>query len=238
MRALLEEGGSVQSNGQPPEIQVLIVAGIRLYSEGLAAALDGRARVQVVGVTSDPVEGLYWDREPDVVLVDTSMPQAVAAVRAILATAPGVKVVALAVSEDEDILAFAEAGVSGYLTRDAPLDHLMTVIEGVIRGEAPCPPKMTAILLKHISVLAARRSLPPSEARLTHRELEVMELVDLGLSNKEIARRLCIEVPTVKNHVHRILDKLQLSRRAEAAAWVRTNEGHRLVRLRAKRLKT
>jgi len=238
MRALLEEGGSVQSNGQPPEIQVLIVAGIRLYSEGLAAALDARPAVQVVGITSDPVEGLHWDREPDVVLVDTSMPQAVATVRAILATAPGVKVVALAVSEDEDILAFAEAGVSGYLTRDAPLDHLMTVIEGVIRGEAPCPPKMTAILLKHISVLAARRSLPPSEARLTHRELEVMELVDLGLSNKEIARRLCIEVPTVKNHVHRILDKLQLSRRAEAAAWVRTNEGHRLVRLRATRLKT
>jgi two-component system nitrate/nitrite response regulator NarL len=239
MRALLEEGGPLESNGQPPRIRVLIIAGIRLYSEGLAAVLGGRARVEVVGVASDPVEGLQRDRElePDVVLVDTSMPQAVAAVRAIVATAPGTKVVALAVSEDEDILAFAEAGVSGYVTRDAPLDHLMAVVEGVIREEAPCPPKLAAMLLKHISVLATRRSLPPGEARLTHRELEVIELVDLGLSNKEIARRLCIEVPTVKNHVHRILDKLQLDRRAEAAAWVRSNEGHHLVRLRANRSK-
>jgi two-component system nitrate/nitrite response regulator NarL len=229
----------LKSNGQPPRIRVLIIAGIRLFSEGLAAALVGRARIEVVGFASDPIEGLQRDRElePDVVLIDTSMPQAVEAVRAILTTAPGAKVVALAVPEDEDVLAFAEAGVAGYVTRDASVRHLMTVIEGVVHEEAPCPPKLAAILLKHISVLATRRSLPPGEARLTHRELEVIELVDLGLSNKEIARQLCIEVPTVKNHVHRILDKLQLGRRAEAAAWVRTNEGHHLVRLRANRPK-
>jgi DNA-binding NarL/FixJ family response regulator len=65
---------------------------------------------------------------------------------------------------------------------------------------------------------------------LTVRELQIVALVDIGLSNKEIARRLCIEVPTVKNHVHRILDKLGVRNRAEAAAWARRHEAARLVR--------
>jgi two-component system nitrate/nitrite response regulator NarL len=75
----------------------------------------------------------------------------------------------------------------------------------------------------------------PTRPRLTNRELEIVDLIDRGLSNKEIARHLCIEVPTVKNHVHRILDKLQLGGRAEAAARVRANQGQSLVRLRADR---
>jgi DNA-binding NarL/FixJ family response regulator len=219
-------------------IRVLIIAGIRLYCEGLAEILGRRACVEVVGVASDPVRGLQRERDlrPDVVLVDTSMPQAITAVHAILATTAAAKVIALGVSEeDQDVLAFAEAGVCGYVTRDATIDHLATVIESVARGEVPCPPGLAAMLLRHISVLAARRPAMPSGPRLTNRELEVVDLIDRGLSNKEIARRLCIEVPTVKNHVHRILDKLQLGGRAEAAAWVRANEGQSLVRLRADR---
>jgi two-component system nitrate/nitrite response regulator NarL len=209
---------------QPPSIRVLIIAGIRLYSEGLAKVLDGRARVEVVGVASDPIKGLRWDRHPhpDIVLVDTSMPQAVVAVQAILGAAPTAKVIALAVSEDnQDALAFAEAGVSGYVTRDAALDDLVAAIESVAGGGVPCPPRLTAVLLRHIRVLAAWRPATPGGRPLTPRELEIVRLIDLGLTNKEIARRLCIEVATVKNHVHRILDKLHVDRRAEAAAWVR-----------------
>lgn len=223
---------------QPPRIRVLIIAGIRLYCEGLAEILGRRACIEVVGVASDPVRGLWRDRDlqPDVVLVDTSMPQAITAVRAILATRSMARVIALGVSEeDQDVLVFAEAGVCGYVTRDATLEHLVAVIESVARGEVPCPPRLAAMLLRHIHVLAARRLAGPAGPRLTHRELEVVDLIDLGLSNKEIAHRLYIEVPTVKNHVHRILDKLQLAGRAEAAAWVRANEGQSLVRLRADR---
>ena len=183
---------------QPAGIRILIIASVRLYCEGLAEILGQRAPIEVVGVASDPVQGLQRDRDlqPDVVLVDTSMPQAVAAVHAILATAPTAKVIALAISEeDRDVLAFAEAGVCGYVTRDAALDHLVGVIESVARGEAPCPPRFAGILLRHIRVLATRRPAIPRVPHLTHRELEVVNLIDLGLSNKEIARRLCIEVP-------------------------------------------
>lgn len=221
---------------QLPRISVVIIAGIRVYCEGLADILGRRAHIEVVGVVSDAVQGSQrvLELQPDVVLVDTSMPQAIAVIVAILALASAAKVIALAVSEDDpQVLAFAEAGVSGYVTRDACLDNLVTAIERVAYGEVPCPPQLAAMLLKHINVLATKRLAMPERPRLTQRELEVVELIDLGLSNKEIAQRLYIEVPTVKNHVHRILDKLHLNRRAQAAAWMRTNEAHHLVRLRA-----
>jgi DNA-binding NarL/FixJ family response regulator len=229
----------LSANGQPETIHVLIVTGIRLYCEGLAQVLGAQPHIEVVGLTSDPVESMKRERslQPDVVLIDTSMPEAVPVVRAIVAAAPMTKVIAMAVSEDDhNVLALAEAGVSGYVTRDAALDDLVAVVESAARGEAPCPPRLTATLLRHITVLATRNRARPGEPRLTHRELEILELIDRGLSNKEIARRLCIELPTVKNHVHRILNKLQLDRRAEAAAWARANEGHRLVHLRLDQL--
>jgi DNA-binding NarL/FixJ family response regulator len=84
-----------------------------------------------------------------------------------------------------------------------------------------CSPRLAATLLRRVAVLAADRAQPRVEARLTARELEIVELIDEGLSNKEIASRLCIEVPTVKNHVHNILEKLDVRGRAEAAARVR-----------------
>jgi two-component system, NarL family, nitrate/nitrite response regulator NarL len=219
-------------------MRVLIIASMRLYCEGLAEVLGRRSHVEVVGVATDPVRGLQQERDlrPDVVLVDTSMPQAITVVHTILTTTAATKVVALGISEqDQDVLAFAEAGVGGYVTRDATIDHLTAVIESVARGEVPCPPVIAARLLRHISVLAGRGPVMPTEMRLTKRELEVVDLIDRGLSNKEIARRLCITVPTVKNHVHRILDKLQLPSRTEAAAWVRANESQSLLRLRAHR---
>ncbi len=216
-------------------MRVLIIAGVRLYCEGLAEVLGRRPRIDVVDLATDAVLGLQRERDlrPDVVLVDTSMPDAITVVQAIVATAGATKVIALGISEDDlDVLAFAEAGVGGYVTREATIDHLAAVIESVARGEVPCPPMLAARLLAHISVLAARAPMMHAEARLTRRELEVVDLIDCGLTNKEIARRLCITVPTVKNHVHRILDKLQLDRRAEAAAWVRANESQSLLLLR------
>jgi two-component system nitrate/nitrite response regulator NarL len=225
----------VSVNSSVQQIRVLIVAGIRLYREGLEDALRHRDPIEVVGTASDPVEGLARGRNlhPDVVLLDTSMPDSVAAVRTIVGAAPSAKVIALAVSDEEqDLIAFAEAGVAGYVTRDTALDSLAAIIQSVARGEAPCSPRLAGILLRHIGVLAAERRPTPRWPRLTERELQIVELIDRGLSNKEIARRLCIELPTVKNHIHHVLKKLHLDRRSDAAAWVRANEGDRLVLLR------
>jgi two-component system, NarL family, nitrate/nitrite response regulator NarL len=226
----------LSADGQMSVMRVLIIVGVRLYCEGLAEVLRGRPCVEVVGVATDPVRGLQGglDLRPDVVLIDTSMPEAITVVQAILSTTTATKVVALGISEeDRDVVVFAEAGVGGYVTRDATIDHLIGVIDSVARGDVSCPPRLAGHLLRHISVLAARGHVHSNDdSRLTRRELEVVDLIDCGLSNKEIARRLCIAVPTVKNHVHRILDKLELGGRAEAAAWVRANQGQSLLRLR------
>jgi two-component system nitrate/nitrite response regulator NarL len=133
-----------------------------------------------------------------------------------------VKVVALGVPEVEaDILRFAEVGVHAYVPPQAGVDDLIRAVNGVVRGEPPCSPRIAAALLRRVAVLAAAHG-PQSEMRqLTCRERQTVQLIEEGLSNKEIARRLCIEVPTVKNHVHSILKKLRAKRRGEAAALLR-----------------
>jgi DNA-binding NarL/FixJ family response regulator len=135
---------------------------------------------------------------------------------------PDACVIALSVEEtDEELIACAEAGVAGFVRRDAAFDELTTTISSVVRGELPCSPQTAAILLRRIAQLAAERRRVTVTARLTPREREIVRLIDDGLSNKEIAGRLHIELATVKNHVHNILEKLQVHGRLEAAAHLR-----------------
>jgi DNA-binding NarL/FixJ family response regulator len=125
-------------------------------------------------------------------------------------------------SDPRHILPLIEAGAAGYLTSDGPLHELVSTMAAVARGEMPCSPGLAAALGRRVVMLAAA-SDPPAEALvLTRREREVADLIEEGLSNKEIARRLSISVMTVKNHVHRLLDKLQVRRRGEAAARIRS----------------
>lgn len=205
-------------------ITVFVVTGTRLYQDGLAHALNQRSEIRVVGSAGDCEEAIPRIREvgPDIAVVDVGRPPRLDAVRQIKRDAPGVGIVALAVPETEDeILRCAEAGIVGYVTRDGSLSDLVKTLKSVARGETVCSPRMAARMLNRLAALASVR---PAEAQLPHltpRELEVVGLIDGGLSNKEIAARLQIELPTVKNHVHRILDKLQVRRRGEAAALVR-----------------
>lgn len=205
-------------------IRVLMVAHIRLYREGLADMLREEPRIEVVGTASgaDEAVAALREQEPDVVLLDMAIPDNVWLVRALVAAVPGTKVVALAVPEVErEVLACAEAGVAGYVTREGSIEDVVAAVESVARGEMLCSPRMAATLLQRVATLALERSPQSIEARLTRREIEILDLIDQGLSNKEIARRLTIELSTVKNHVHNVLEKLNVSRRAEAAARVR-----------------
>jgi DNA-binding NarL/FixJ family response regulator len=154
---------------------------------------------------------------PSVILVDHALPEVVRTIRLILATQPMVKVVILGVLEsDENILACAEAGVAGYVPREASLEDLIEAIECASRGELRCSPRMGATLLRLLALRAAS-SADHSSRTLTSREVEIVRLIEQGLSNKEIASRLGIQVATVKNHVHNLLEKLHVHRRAEAA---------------------
>jgi DNA-binding NarL/FixJ family response regulator len=201
-------------------IRVVVASTIRLYREGLAGSLGHVSGIEVVGTAAsveergDEIAAL----RPDVVVIDAGA--AAGCARLLADTAPDTRVVALAVTEaDADVIPLVEAGVVGYLTTDQSLEELAEVIEGVARGESPCSPGLAAILVRRIGVLAAERRPRVAEgAGLTRRELEILGLIRSGLSNKEIASDLQIELATVKNHVHHILEKLNVRGRSEAAA--------------------
>jgi len=204
-------------------IRVAIVADVRLYREGLAQVLAREPGLRVVGNGSwRELLAVLPDVRPEVVLVDMASQESLDGVEAIVAAAVEVKVITLAVGESEDeVVACAEAGVAGFVRRDGSLDELIATIDSVSRGEMPCSPRIAAVLLERVAVLAAERRAESARARLTSREIEILVLIDEGLSNKEIAVRLHIELATVKNHVHNILEKLGVRGRVEAAAQLR-----------------
>jgi two-component system, NarL family, nitrate/nitrite response regulator NarL len=156
------------------------------------------------------------------------MPSSAPAIRAISTTLPHAKLLALGVVESRDeAVAHAEAGITACVSREASADHLVDTIHRAACDEL-VPPSGTALAQRAATVLGQDAEEP--EGRLTVRELEIVALIDQGLSNKEIARRLCIELATVKNHVHHILEKLRVHRRGEAAARIRARRSseHRI----------
>jgi two-component system nitrate/nitrite response regulator NarL len=206
----------------PDDVRICIVTDIRMYREGLAEVLGPRDGITVAGTAAD-VPGctdLLARGPADVVLLDVSA-GSVEAIREL--TAAGVLVIALGIDEVErDVLACIEAGAACYVSRDASLDSLVKAILGSARGEVSCPPAITGSLVRRLAALASPHEAPtPPPARLTKREWEIADLLEAGLSNKEIARELQIELPTVKNHVHHIIEKLGVQRRGQAAAQAR-----------------
>jgi two-component system, NarL family, nitrate/nitrite response regulator NarL len=198
-------------------ILTFVCVAIRLYREGLAQILASTDRIEVVGTAAAPAKAVDQLRrlDVDVLLVDIACVEAVSALPRLRAAAPGAKVIALAVPElPTEVLSRAEAGMEGYVTYDASIADLISAIEGVHRGELICSPRMAGELLRHIGRLAAGQSVD-AHVPMTPRQREIAVLVGDGLSNKDIAQRLSLSLPTVKNHVHAILEKLQISRRSE-----------------------
>jgi two-component system, NarL family, nitrate/nitrite response regulator NarL len=205
-------------------IRVLVVDDTRLCREGLASILAGEAWVASAATADGAITAL--DRiggfPPDVVLVNVATVGGIATLAAVADAASHARVIAIGGSEREDeVVACAEAGAAGYLLRDGSLEDLRATVQSVARGETLCSPRVAAALLRRVASLAAERQTWARRSYLTGREREILGLIDQGLSNKQIAQRLSIEVRTVKNHVHSILEKLQVHRRGEAAALMR-----------------
>jgi two-component system, NarL family, nitrate/nitrite response regulator NarL len=221
-RLLPESGEGVRES----PIDVFIVAGVRLYEDGLAQALSANPRLRVVGTAPDDQTGTLrlatLPRCPDVALIDVRPPAGFGTARALRVAAPGMRLLALAVSDRaEDVVGWAESGVSGFVTHDTPLRGLVQAVEAVASTGCAAPPSVTSTLLRRMEAMAAGNPADPDPKRLTHRENEIVALIDRGLSNKQIAAELNLSLATVKNHVHSILDKLNVDRRGEAAAAVR-----------------
>jgi DNA-binding NarL/FixJ family response regulator len=206
-------------------LSVLIVAGIRLYREGLAALLPGRPDLVLAGTAAcaDEALAITAEQRPDLAIIDAGTSGARAIAEHIHRSSPGTRLLVFGVSEDEpEILSWASAGVTGYVTRDGSLQDLTAAIDAVMRDEVASTPRIASILLRRFARTQRADGAPDfAPALLTARERQILSLIELGLSNKDIAQRLNIEISTVKNHVHHLLQKLHVTSRAAAAARVR-----------------
>lgn len=203
-------------------LRVAIVADVRLFRDGLAELI---ARVDDIEVVAQLRSSDVWridpeELRPDVVLWDVAMQNGVAAIRDFSSAAPDVGVLVLAVDELEpEVIRLAEAGMAGCVTRDADVAELVRAIRSVAAGEFPCSPRVAGTLLRRVGALA-QRERDDAAASLTPRELEIVRLIGRGLTNKEIAAELTVELSTVKNHVHNALEKLGVHRRSDLVARV------------------
>jgi DNA-binding NarL/FixJ family response regulator len=197
---------------------VHLVSATRLYQEGLRRALEDGGRV-TVGAASVSLPKAEQLREHAIELVIVDAARCSLELATLHAQTPDVPIVAVGI-DHESVIRCAEAGAAGFVSHEASIEQLVATIEEVIREGASCPARLVTALLAELNRTAAGRA--EFVEKLTARESEVVALVGQGRSNKEIAYELGIELPTVKNHIHNILEKLQLDSRADVATLART----------------
>jgi len=205
----------------PHGVRVFVASDVRVYREAIARLISTEDSLKLVGAaaTAESASRLRGGARPNVVLVDAIQRADLVLAREISSAAGDAYVVALVAPEREDLLGWAGAGVSGLLSWEASQEELVEGLRRAARGGSPCSPDVAEALLRRV------RENPRGDFAfahsLTERETQVAELVADGLSNKAIASRLSIELATVKNHVHSILEKLRVHSRGEAAAKLR-----------------
>lgn len=207
---------------------VLIVHRNRLFRDSLAVALGHHiSRIATLGDVTD-LDACRNGIPPDIAILDIDSLKCDGAKAAghVRSLYPDTKLVILGVREEEsEILAcFEQVRAAAYLLENASLEELLNSLRAVMIGEVHCSPRATAFLVSRINQRGADAACTWADEKLnslTSREIEIVKLIDAGLSNKEIAKRLFIEVQTVKNHVHNILGKLKVHGRREAALYSR-----------------
>ncbi|QZT62307.1 LuxR C-terminal-related transcriptional regulator [Mycolicibacterium austroafricanum] len=224
------------------ESAILIVDDCALYREALAAVLRMNG-VSPVGLAWDLASliGALESTAPQIVLLNMTSRNLETLLRAAKSLGRGAPIVAIGAIEDDEpgILACAEVGVVAFHMRSDTLADLLLMISAALEGRSSVPPQLSAVLLRRVSALAAQRKSTVSGPVLTTRESQILDMLELGQSNQDIAMQLSIAVHTVKNHVHSLLTKLGVSSRAEAAALSHALRGdrdpHRGPRSRSRR---
>jgi two-component system NarL family response regulator len=213
-----------------PSIRLLIVHEQQLHRQCLVAALAATERFSVVACAGSTEEALKLVRDEsfDVVVADWDLQDrsALDLTRRLTDEFPTAKVLILGLTETpECVHECIEAGACGYVRKDETLDHLLTRIEQVLRGETVCSPAIARHLLSRLTKLAReQRHNRTDGAVLTVREMEILRLIADGLGNKQIASRLCLSLHTVKNHVHNLLEKLSAKGRIAAVQYAYANQ--------------
>lgn len=207
------------------KMRVLLVDDHVLFRKGISSMMKNRADIEIAGEANDGLEALEKARElmPDVILMDIDMPghNGLEATRLIKQEMPYVKIIMLTVSDDErDLFAAIKNGAQGYLLKNLEPSELFDMLAGAARGEAAITRAMAAKILSEFGRQASREAESTVQSHgLTQREVEVLQLVAKGASNREIANQLAIAENTVKNHLRNILDKLHLENRVQAATY-------------------
>jgi DNA-binding NarL/FixJ family response regulator len=212
------------------EVKRLILADDHhLLRRGLKSLLSGEPDLEVVGEASNGIQAIEMCRrlEPDLILMDIRMPEmdGITATRRIKAEQPGVGVLVVTVYENPDCLLEAlDAGADGYVMKDAPADRLISAVHRAMKGESPLNQELATVLLRRLADEKHHEPKPtPSRNRkhpvetLTPREIEVLALLKTGQTNPQIADSLNISKGTAKVHVERIIRKLEVSDRTQAA---------------------
>ncbi|MEO8519799.1 MAG: response regulator transcription factor [Acidobacteriota bacterium] len=203
---------------------IIVLTPVRLFGDGLSACISSRAGLTVDAVVNDlPSLRARMDAGPvDVVLVDVTHPINPFEIRSIAVQWPAVKLIALGLAEEKhEVIRAGRSGFAGYVSRDASLDALCQSLSDVAAGRVAMPPEIAGGLLQALFHPQSSADAVDPDVPLTRREGEVLALLGQGLSNKEIGGELCLSVATVKHHVHHVLEKLKLPRRAQAMRKVR-----------------
>ena len=212
-------------------ISVAVIEDNRLVREGITALLNQVPDIRVVA-GSDTDESLALGKvEPQVVLLDLGLRNgdSLRITEKIRKEFPASKIVVMDLLPiHEDIVEFVNAGVSGFIMKDATLDDLVRTIRSVSEGLNVLPPQMTGSLFSQIARDAVARGRPEvlESVRMTPRERQVINLIAEGLGNKEIASRLHIATHTVKSHVRNVMDKLMLHTRLQIAAYAHREDAN------------
>jgi DNA-binding NarL/FixJ family response regulator len=215
-----------------PQVRFLIVDDCKLNREALGGMFAARGCFEPAMAWDLPsLSAALGEAAPEIVLFNMGTRDNMTLLRRVRDMCPEAKMIVVGISDDDEseIVACAEAGVAGYHLRAESLGDLLTLMSRVARGESLCSPKVSAILIRRLSTLASQRQPVVKELVLTTREIQVLRLIESGLSNQEIADRLYIALHTVKNHVHSVLSKLGVGTRAEAAAYLRSSQNHGLA---------
>ncbi|RYG57245.1 response regulator transcription factor [bacterium] len=205
-------------------MRVAVLSPVRLLGDGLSRCLNGRAGIEIINIVSDigAMRAAMATSKVDVALIDMTHPLDLEEVRSLAITNRDVILVALGLNEHrKDVIRCGRAGFTGYVSRNSTIDELVKAIQDAVAGRLACSEDISGGLLRALFMREPENSDDGGSEPLTKRQGDVLQLIGRSMTNKEIARELGLSVATVKHHVHNVLEKLSLPRRAHAMRRVR-----------------
>lgn len=210
------------------KIRILLIEDNRLLREGLSVMLKKQTDMHIVETVGngENILAIMEKTNPEVILLDLGLRSrsSLNVVKLIKKDFPGARVIIMdLIPTQADVLEFVQAGVSGFILKDATINDFLKTIRSVAKGFQVLPPNLTGSLFSQIvehAINSSNHSDIMDSVRMTKREKQIIELISEGNTNKEIAQRLHLSTYTVKSHVHNILEKLALSTRVQIVKYL------------------